>query len=134
MFIPYLEQHKDLTPEDRKLFDEIMSFEKEWFVPAEETRSVTDREIDILRDVLSQMKMDDIGLSDENGVIVARDEENRWQGTEFYHFLIDEAMNFDENGELVGMVRMRILCQTLRSLRKKKAYLLLLTVQYPITP
>ena len=120
VFIPYLEQHKDLTPEDRKLFDEIMSFEKEWFVPAEETRSVTDREIDILRDVLSQMKMDDIGLSDENGVIVARDEENRWQGTEFYHFLIDEAMNFDENGELVGMVMDADTLSDFKELAKEK--------------
>ena len=40
VFIPYLEQHKDLTPEDRKLFDEIMSFEKEWFVPAEEKQMI----------------------------------------------------------------------------------------------
>ena len=120
VFIPYLEQHKDLTPEDRKLFDEIMSFEKEWFVPAEETRSITDREIDILRDVLSQMKMDDIGLSDENGVIVARDEENRWQGTEFYHFLIDEAMNFDENGELVGMVMDADTLSDFKELAKEK--------------
>ena len=120
VFIPYLEQHKDLTPEDRKLFDEIMSFEKEWFAPAEETRSVTDREIDILRDVLSQMKMDDIGLSDENGVIVARDEENRWQGTEFYHFLIDEAMNFDENGELVGMVMDADTLSDFKELAKEK--------------
>ena len=120
VFIPYLEQHKDLTPEDRQLFDEIMSFEKEWFVPAEETRSVTDREIDILRDVLSQMKMDDIGLSDENGVIVARDGENRWQGTEFYHFLIDEAMNFDENGELVGMVMDADTLSDFKELAKEK--------------
>lgn len=120
VFIPYLEQHKDLTPEDRKLFDEIMSFEKEWFAPAEETRSVTDREIDILRDVLSQMKMDDIGLSDENGVIVARDEENRWQGTEFYHFLIDEAMKFDENGELVGMVMDADTLSDFKELAKEK--------------
>ena len=97
-----------------------MSFEKEWFVPAEETRSVTDREIDILRDVLSQMKMDDIGLSDENGVIVARDEENRWQGTEFYHFLIDEAMNFDENGELVGMVMDADTLSDFKELAKEK--------------
>ena len=120
VFIPYLEQHKDLTPEERKLFDEIMSFEKEWFASAEETRSVTDREIDILRDVLSQMKMDDIGLSDENGVIVARDEENRWQGTEFYHFLIDEAMNFDENGELVGMVMDADTLSDFKELAKEK--------------
>lgn len=45
VFISYLEQHKDLTPEDRKLFDEIMSFEKEWFVLAEEKPSAVDEMI-----------------------------------------------------------------------------------------
>ena len=45
VFIPYLEQHKDLTLEDRKLFDEIMSFEKEWFVLAEEKPSAVDEMI-----------------------------------------------------------------------------------------
>ena len=45
VFIPYLEQHKDLTPEERKLFDEIMSFEKEWFVLAEEKPSAVDEMI-----------------------------------------------------------------------------------------
>ena len=64
--------------------------------------------------------MDDIGLSDENGVIVARDEENRWQGTEFYHFLIDEAMNFDENGELVGMVMDADTLSDFKELAKEK--------------
>ena len=64
--------------------------------------------------------MDDIGLSDENGVIVARDEENRWKGTEFYHFLIDEAMNFDENGELVGMVMDADTLSDFKELAKEK--------------
>ncbi|MCD7827260.1 MAG: SNF2-related protein [Clostridiales bacterium] len=45
VFIPYLEQHKDLTPEDRQLFDEIMSFEKEWFAPVEEKSSAVDEMI-----------------------------------------------------------------------------------------
>ena len=36
--------------------------------------------------------------------LVARDGGNEWRGTAFYHFLVDEAMNFDGNGELVGMV------------------------------
>ena len=105
VFIPFLEQHTELTPEDEKLLTEIMSFEKEWFVPAEKAKiSVADREIDILRDVLSQMKMDDIGLSYADGELVARDGDNEWRGKAFHHFLIDEAMNFDGNGELVGMV------------------------------
>lgn len=105
VFIPFLMQHTELTPEDEKLFAKIMSLENEWFARAEKTKTpVSDREIDILRDVLSQMRMDDIGLVYEDNVIVARDGNNRWQGIEFYHFLIDEALNFDENGELVGMV------------------------------
>ena len=105
VFIPFLMQHSELTPEDEKLLTKIMSLKNEWFARAEKIETpVSDREMDILRDVLSQMKMDDIGLVYEDGVIVARDGNNRWQGIEFYHFLIDEAMNFDENGELVGMV------------------------------
>ena len=35
---------------------------------------------------------------------MARDGGNEWRGTAFYHFLVDEAMSFDGNGELVGMV------------------------------
>ena len=104
-FIPYLEQHTELTPEDEKLLTEIMATESDWFrVPEEEKSSAINREIDILRDVVSQMKMDDIGLSYDDGVIVARDGENKWQGVEFYRFLVDEVMNFDEGGGLSGMV------------------------------
>ena len=40
VFVPYLEQHKALTPEDEKLLSEILSFESEWFVPAKETTAV----------------------------------------------------------------------------------------------
>nr|WP_322101297.1 LPD25 domain-containing protein [Sporofaciens musculi] len=36
VFVPFLMQHTELTPEDETLLTEIMSFEKEWFVPAEE--------------------------------------------------------------------------------------------------
>ena len=105
VFVPFLEQHTELTPEDEKLLAEIMSFENEWFVPAEEKQHPAwDREIDILRDVLSQMKMDDIGLSYADGVLVANDTKNQWHGADFYRFLIEEAMSFNENGELSGMV------------------------------
>ena len=121
VFIPFLEQHTELTPEDEKLLTEIMSFEKEWFVPAEETKmSVADREIDILRDVLSQMKMDDIGLSYVGDELVARDGGNEWRGTAFYHFLVDEAMNFDGNGELVGMVMDAEVLEDFKELAEQK--------------
>ncbi len=104
VFIPFLEQNTELTPEDEKQLAKIMSFENEWFVSAEKEKApATEREIDILHDVLSQMKMDDIGLSYEDGVIVARSAGEKWQGADFYHFLADEAMNFDGNGNLSGM-------------------------------
>ena len=105
VFIPYLEQHAALTPEDEQRLSEILSFENEWFVPVkDEKHSVMEREIDILYDVLYQMKIEDIVLSYEEGTLVARDDENEWKGIEFYYFLIDEAMSFDEKGELSGMV------------------------------
>ena len=104
VFIPYLEQHTKLTPEDEKLLAEIMSLETEWFNQRTEKKTpASDREIDILRDVLSEMKMDDIGLSYVDHEIIARDRENEWRGTDFYRFLIEEAMTFDENGDLSGM-------------------------------
>ena len=40
VFVPYLEQHKALTSEDEKLLSEILSFEREWFVPAKETTAI----------------------------------------------------------------------------------------------
>lgn len=39
VFVPFLELHTELTPEDETLLTEIMFFEKEWFVPAEEEKA-----------------------------------------------------------------------------------------------
>ena len=39
MFVPYLEQHKTLTPEDEKLYAEIMATESDWFVPDEDKKA-----------------------------------------------------------------------------------------------
>ena len=45
VLIPFLEENKALTPEDEKLFAEIMSYEKEWFAPAEQNASAVDEMI-----------------------------------------------------------------------------------------
>lgn len=122
VFIPFLEQHTELTAEDEKLLDEIMATETDWNRKAGQAEKppVTDREIDILREVLHQMKMDDVGLSyDNDAVLVARDGRNTWKGTEFYRFLIDEAMNFDENGGLSGMA---VDADTLADFKELAAY------------
>ena len=124
VFIPFLEQHTEMTPEDEKLLAEIMSLETEWFNQrTEEKPSVSDREIDILRDVLSEMKMDDIGLSYINQEIVARDGENEWRGTDFYRFLIEEAMTFDENGDLSGMAMNEEVLTDFKALAEEKGVL-----------
>ena len=41
VFVPFLMQHTELTPEDETLLAEIMSFEKEWFVLAEEEKAAS---------------------------------------------------------------------------------------------
>lgn len=38
-FIPFLEQHTELTPEDEKLLDEIMATESDWYRTAEEAEA-----------------------------------------------------------------------------------------------
>ena len=64
---------------------------------------VYDRETEILYSMLGRLKIDDIELSyDENG-LVARDSDNEWHGAEFYHFLVDEAFVFEDDGSVLGI-------------------------------
>lgn len=52
VFVPYLEQHKTLTPEDKKLFAEIMATENDWFrVPEDKNTSLAGRLVDFIEEV-----------------------------------------------------------------------------------
>ena len=52
VFLPYLEQHKTLTPEDEKLFAEIMATENDWFrVPENKNTSLAGRLVDFIEEV-----------------------------------------------------------------------------------
>ena len=52
VFITYLEQHKTLTPEDEKLFAEIMATENDWFrVPEDKNTSLAGRLVDFIEEV-----------------------------------------------------------------------------------
>lgn len=64
---------------------------------------VWERETQILYDVLSQMKIEDMELSYEGNTLIVRDTDNEWKGVDFYHFLIDEAFVFDYKGEVSGL-------------------------------
>ena len=53
VFVPFLEQHTELTPEDEKLLAEIMSFENEWFAPAEEEKETPHYTVELTSDAFA---------------------------------------------------------------------------------
>ena len=61
------------------------------------------KETEVLYDVLSALKIDDIDLTYEGGILVARDNDNLWSGNEIYKFLVDEAFVFEDDGSVLGI-------------------------------
>ncbi len=65
---------------------------------------VYDREAEILYDVLSALKIDNVELTFDGDKLVATDSmDNEWHGKEFYEFLVKETFVFDDNGKVVGI-------------------------------
>ena len=60
-------------------------------------------EIQTLYSVLSALKINDIELSITDEGLVADDGDNVWHGKEFYDFLIDEAIVFEDDGSALGI-------------------------------
>ena len=79
VFVPYLEQHKTLTPEDEKLYAEILVTESDWFVPVEDKQQASD----LQPQIVAYYKSDD-----ENIVIVQAS-----NGKYFNHYGYDEDSN-----------------------------------------
>ena len=79
VFVPYLEQHKTLTPEDENLYAEIMATESDWFVPVEDKQQASD----LQSQIVAYYKSDD-----ENIVIVQAS-----NGKYFNHYGYDEDNN-----------------------------------------
>ena len=61
------------------------------------------KETEVLYDVLSALKIDDIDLTYEGGILVARDNDNLWSGKELYEFLVKEAFVFEKDGSVLGI-------------------------------
>jgi len=61
------------------------------------------KETEVLYDVLSALKIDDIDLTYEDGILVARDNDNMWSGKELYEFLVKEAFVFEKDGSVLGI-------------------------------
>lgn len=53
MFVPYLEQNKTLTPDDEKLYAEIMATESDWFAPAEEEKQPPHYTVELTSDAFA---------------------------------------------------------------------------------
>ena len=65
---------------------------------------VYDRELEILYDVLSALKINDVELDFDNDGLVATDSmDNEWHGNEFYEFLVGEAFVFENDGSVLGI-------------------------------
>lgn len=57
-----------------------------------------DGEIGLLYDTLNKYKINDIELMyDDNGNLLAMDDENIWHSSDFYKFLFDEVFTYDNN-------------------------------------
>ena len=61
------------------------------------------KETEVLYKVLSALKIDDIDLTYEGGILVARDYDNIWSGKELYEFLVKEVFVFEKDGSVLGI-------------------------------
>lgn len=62
-----------------------------------------EKEITTLYRVLRKLNIHDIELNyDQNGLI-AKDDDNVWHGMEFYEFLVNDAIVFDDNKTAIGI-------------------------------
>ena len=61
---------------------------------------VYDRETEILYDVLDKLNVGDIKLDFDDGELAATDSyNNTWRGKQFYEFLVEDAISYDEYGK-----------------------------------
>ena len=62
------------------------------------------KETEVLYEVFSTLLIDDIDLTYEDNILVARDSDNyAWKGNEIYKFLIDDCFVFQDDGSILGI-------------------------------
>ena len=62
------------------------------------------KETEVLYEVFSTLLIDDIDLTYEDDILVARDSDNyAWKGNEIYKFLIDDCFVFKDDGSILGI-------------------------------
>ena len=62
--------------------------------------SASERESEVLESVLNKLNIGDIKLAFEDGELIAADDSsNVWRGKQFYNFLVEDAISYDEYGK-----------------------------------
>lgn len=65
-----------------------------------------DNELDLIDHILYKHKIYDINLEyDDDNNIIAYDEDNKWEGKEFYDFLYDEVFVYNSHGMVDLLIR-----------------------------
>ncbi len=99
--------NKEMSREefDRKVAENPMNDHlKVEVVPSVPDAAESDHEIEVLSDVITALKLDDITFSYDANGLVATDQDNyTWHGQEFYQFLVEETFVFKDNGGVLGI-------------------------------
>lgn len=101
---PLLNKEMSRTEFDQKVRENPMNDHLKVKVVEVEQVPVYDRESEIIYDVLSALKIDDVELDFDGDELIAIDNMgNEWHGQEFYKFLVEEAFVFEDNGGVLGI-------------------------------
>ena len=96
----YGEMHADRIGDDEGTMETLVSEARSEL----EQVPVYDRESEIIYDVLSALKIDDVTLDFDGDELIATDSMgNEWHGQEFYKFLVEEAFVFEDDGSVLGI-------------------------------
>ena len=96
----YGEMHADRIGDDEGTMETLVSEARSEL----EQVPVSDRESEIIYDVLSALKIDDVELDfDGDGLVATDSMGNEWHGQEFYKFLVEEAFVFEDDGSVLGI-------------------------------
>ena len=96
----YGEMHADRIGDDEGTMETLVSEARSEL----EQVPVYDRESEIIYDVLSALKIDDVELDFDGDELIATDSMgNEWHGQEFYKFLVEEAFVFEDDGSVLGI-------------------------------
>ena len=96
----YGEMHADRIGDDEGTMETLVSEARSEL----EHVPVYARESEIIYDVLSALKIDDVTLDFDGDELIATDSMgNEWHGQEFYKFLVEEAFVFEDDGSVLGI-------------------------------